>query len=401
MSCKFLSRLAVIAIMIGESLTSSAAFFDQNFILGSIRTEYPQGFATGGNRASLWYKFNDPYFSNEGCKWDSEDPGNFSGCPGLAFGNLWAGTLQGREACGGNATRIGDSWVGCVSYDQSPYFSINYNNGNYWVLVANSDPAFDQCNPGPPGISHPITNPITNTAKNLYKVGVENITGTTKKRLHLIINSSDHNFFCPKRANNQYIIPFLSVGAQMGRGQSSAVTTMNYTNQTADRVAFNIKVYSYSPFSCRTGTSDICTSTSSGVHTGFQMFSEWNNSKKMVFIDLFGAGSVDYSNHPIITAKWNWPIYESFMYPGAEIVYFSRNSLASNCGISLPALPTNGTTVGYTIDTSSVFKCASDLGLFTTPMPSGNVNLTGFHWYTEASGTAGHMWIGVDNMRTF
>jgi hypothetical protein len=54
--------------------------------------------------------------------------------------------------------------------------------------------------------------------------------------------------------------------------------------------------------------------------------------------------------------------------------------------------------VQYGVDVTGLFACASDLNLFSSPMPwSQTVSLDGFHWYLEAVGTSGALWISVEN----
>lgn len=138
----------------------SIGFWDTFLLNGNSRTEYPVGKGAGTDFLTLDYQ-TDNLPGMEGCQFDAETA--FSGCPGraglgpLPSGNeVWGGTLQRLEACGGDNTRIGDSWIGCISYAQSPYFEIGSPNEFYWVIGPNDDPSFDQCNEGPPNLSHPV-----------------------------------------------------------------------------------------------------------------------------------------------------------------------------------------------------------------------------------------------------
>ena len=159
-----------------------ADFQDRGMREGKLRTDLPRGSGTGSNFLKLLYR--EPL--TDGCAFSVTDPLNgIFGCPGLhSIRNRidgwpgWTG-LQIHETCGSSATAVGPartdtgfSWLGCVSYRTSPYFSLNEPASQYWVVVANSDPAFDQCNDGPPGLSHAIRDPMADPGPSLYKVAM-------------------------------------------------------------------------------------------------------------------------------------------------------------------------------------------------------------------------------------
>ena len=75
---------------------------DADLRAGRVRTELPPGVGVANHPLNLTYTQPEP----QGCLWNAQDA--FSGCPGRAgLPNLpngapvWAGTLEGREACGG------------------------------------------------------------------------------------------------------------------------------------------------------------------------------------------------------------------------------------------------------------------------------------------------------------
>lgn len=127
-----------ILILITFSNYSYSIGFDDNYLtLGNSRTEYTIGKGTGLDYLALDYA-TDNLPGDEGCQFDAVTA--FSGSPGRAgLPNLpngqptWGGTLQRFDACNGNNTLIGDSWLGCLSYLSSPY----------WVISANDDPSFE------------------------------------------------------------------------------------------------------------------------------------------------------------------------------------------------------------------------------------------------------------------
>jgi hypothetical protein len=150
------SIAAMTGIAIFGATTATADFNDRGLLAGKARTEYMPGTGAGSNWLTLplatgcAFAVSDPLNAYFGCPGWRNAPTKPNGTPG------WQGTLQEREACGGSQTPIGDSWLGCLTYPSSPYFSLNAPDSQYWVVVANTDPAFDQCNEGPPNISNTI-----------------------------------------------------------------------------------------------------------------------------------------------------------------------------------------------------------------------------------------------------
>lgn len=124
----------------------------------------------------------------------------------------------------------------------------------------------------------------------------------------------------------------------------------------------------------------------------------------MIFIDLYASGIIQLTDsgdkrNPSTRNRWNWPIMESFFYPGADIAVFAANSTKlRNCGINIPLLSSGYQS--YLIDVSKVFKCASDNYLFGEKMPENqNINVSGVHWYMETQGTSGKLDMAVQNIQ--
>jgi hypothetical protein len=389
------TALCLALTMATAASLSYADFHDRGLVAASARTEYAPGTGTGSNWLTL------QLFA--GCKFSVTDPANqVFGCPGWrdAPNKLdgvtpgWRGTLQERSACGGSGAPIGDSWLGCLTYPSSPYFSINSPGSTYWVVVANTDPAFDQCNEGPPNASNTIIDPIANPVQNLYKVAMEQLPSGAK-RAHMIINADDHNYYCPSKGANHYKIPFLSLGSQLGRGANQPIATMNRYSSWRPTVEWTGKVFGYEPFGCRNG--EPCGNY--GTHGGFYALANWGGSNKLLFVDLFGTDSANFSGLGPQTGKWNWPIENSFFYPGAEVVVLTAASVLSHCGVSMPTLNLYGGAQNFSVDITGLYACASDWSLWSSPMPAGDISLNGFHFYQEALGTKGAIWTSFENPR--
>lgn len=409
-------RLCQLVVTIALLLALSPAvadFQDRGMRTGAARTDLAPGKGTGSDFITLRYRNAVP----DGCLFSVLDPFNeIFGCPGLSWVRNkasgqpgWTG-LQIHPTCGSNdmaagpaGTRIGDSWLGCLSYAGSPYFELNAPGSQYWVIVANSDPAFDQCNDGPPGLSHTIRNPIADGKPALYKVAMEDLPSGAR-RAHLIINASNHPFRCNRPGYSQgphSVIPFVSLGAHRGHGQDTAVTTMNrsWPYYLRPQVQWTSRTWAYVPFGCDEAKGvELC--FAQGVHGGFYAIASWDGVKRLLFVDLVGEGALDYSAMAPGKTHWNWPIEESFYYPGAEVATFTSDSLATQCGINVPGLALDGRWLQHSVDITALFACASNLNLFSSPMPaSGDVALDGFHWYLESVGTRGALWISIEDPR--
>jgi hypothetical protein len=418
------------SIMLPPATSLASGFSDPGFTRGAMRTEYEQGRGAGNLGLTLLYGNSGA----EGCLWDAGDILNIWACAGRAPPagprvDPWRGVMQNRDACGLSAAlapeaRVGNSWTSCFSYLQSNLFTVNWTqNSDYWVIVANSDPSFDLCNLGPPGLSWPVVDPINNAfAQGYFKIGSEQVAGTNRRRAQLIINADDVTHRCQNDPSKDlfYTIPFLSIGAQQNKGQSKPVayiTNPPYSRyHSVDNVSFDATVYRYDKLDCRSGTSLICNTplpdgtlgNKPGGHAGMYITAQWGGKNRQIFLDYFGEGSLELGAAPQ-TRHWNWPIAESFLYPGAEIVFFDSMSLQSYCGITFPTLilPTSPTdpstrrTTRYSFNASEVFACASRLGRFETPMPlNADIPLVGVHWYIETVGTKGGLWIAIENTTT-
>ena len=155
----------------------------------------------------------------------------------------------------------------------------------------------------------------------------------------------------------------------------------------------------YLPFGCdpAKGT-ELC--FAKGVHAGFYGIASWDGVKRMLFVNTISTADLDYGAGPPAKMRWNWPVHESFYYPGAEVAMLSSAQLAGLCGIDVPPQPLVARPVQYSVDITSVFGCASNLNLFSSPMPGfADVELEGFHWYLESVGSSGALWIAVEYPR--
>lgn len=392
---------------IAACANASAAFRDAHLASGAARTEFAPGYGVGSSWINLWYAGNGLHGA-EGCLWSASDAQAwFLKCPGRnAASAVWKANLQERIACGGSTAAIGDSWLGCLSYSENTYFSINSPGANYWVIHANTDPAFDQCRKGPPGISYPIVDPIAQPATpNLYKVAMES-TVAGRKTMHIIVAPWEHDFGCPGYSgpfggNKQYQNPYLSVGAHDDRGNAEAIGYVHPLAATgSDVLRFNAQIRGWGTIRCAGGAGDPC--TSAGAHAGVLIAATWAGVRRMLFVDLYNEGV--YLDEGPASSHWSWPLADSTFWPGGEIAVLSASRMAPTCpGVGVvPVLNKGangsaGTTMRYALSMSKLMKCASDRRLFSTAMPVQPIAVEFVDWFVEVSATWGMFWLAVDD----
>ena len=273
----------------------------------------------------------------------------------------------------------------------------------YWVVSINNEPAFENSNDGRmvgvPGQTHPVpqTGPMWTYYPESFTVSVDSEAGEDFPRAHMIVrhlgptNSHDEN--------GAGGIPFVSVGAQANRGNGVAVGALNNLLRPHN-VRFTANLFDWK------------TSDSSIMWAFVYAISEWpdetgKTTQHGVFLTLkhMGEGS-DYSGpenpgHPF---DWNWPIRESFFYPGVDWGFIDSEDLNSgptawHCGFTVPAMTEKLTDYRFNVNLQKLFECASNRGLFRTPMPAiGELPIKGVHWAVEMTGEEAFLWLAVHGM---
>lgn len=170
-----------------------------------------------------------------------------------------------------------------------------------------------------------------------------------------------------------------------------------------------MRIGDYTPFACTDPSCPMGLVT--GSHVGFFVVAEWSSAAnsgdpaitypKFVWVDLARTGDIVSALGPVSTAYWNWPIYDSMFWPGAEIAVVSADAASSCANVSLPELGLYGSWTNYSVDLTDLFTCVSDeLNLFQSSMPAGDINITGVHFFTEAANaTSGEIEILIRNVR--
>lgn len=407
-------------ILLLSFLTTSAfaQFWDHGLLDGHSRTELPIGKGTGSDLLAITYSAD--FDGAENCKFNAVDS---FGCPARAglpeiphpsYPNdipVWFGGHQTKVACNGDTTRGGDSWFGCALYDSSPYFETNLTNqsDNFWVLGANIEPAFDQCKDGPPNLSHQIQH-YGSPNKDLFMFGSRSVilpNFSNKKVIKMGLHNSDHDYFCDiNQAYELGNIPFFSFGAQKNRGNQTAVGSLASRHSGGlGRLRFKAQVIDYAPFSCPQNEFTDCPAPSAdlavGSHAGIFILVSWNDTTKGLFLDLFRSGIYENEDYhpPISSAKWNWPLEDSFYYPGAQFTNFeSGQDITNSCGLTISKYEINAIEPQeFDIDISRLYECARDLGYYPD-LPDTGIEIEGVHWFIETNGPKGELSIEIQDI---
>jgi len=184
-------------------------------------------------------------------------------------------------------------------------------------------------------------------------------------------------------------IPFLSIGAQYGRGNASYVGKMN---------SFGVPRRT-------TWASKVNMATATGSDTNYHYvvaIATWGGKTRMLFVNLFHYNT-DWSSSSSLGLHrhWNWRASHSFYYPGADIAFIDAEDIVTHCGSgvgTVPRITSIGVTTYYSLDWEALYRCVSNGGLFDTAMPTSAVPLLGVHWGNELFGDAA-IWVIVEQMK--
>ncbi|UXI67686.1 hypothetical protein [Tahibacter amnicola] len=233
-------RLATVLLCGIAVAPALARASDAGMHAGHLRTDYEAGRGTAVLPLSLPYD----QAGIEGCLFDAAS--SFAACPGRR-GDAWSGALQTRAACGGDATPSALSWRGCREFADSPALASPGAGATYWVIHANDDPSFDQCNEGPPGLSHRVYSLADPTSSAVFRAGTEPLFGTTGRVAKISVDLGARQIACAAIGGNRFSVPFLSLGSQAGRGDAMPMGTLRAGQSGRATVHFDAAITHYAP----------------------------------------------------------------------------------------------------------------------------------------------------------
>ena len=149
-----------------------------------------------------------------------------------------------------------------------------------------------------------------------------------------------------------------------------------------------------------------------GYWAGIFVIAEWEGKQRMLQLFLADGGQLEHpANEPydFANAAWNWPVSQSYLFPGAEVGFIRVDPGVGidYCGLSIPKLYPGGgisgagTTVSYDLNIRRLFECAYELGTLTWSNnaynPNTEIQVKGVHWFAETVGTSGRISLTITN----
>ncbi len=259
----------------------------------------------------------------------------------------------------------------------------------YWVVLFNNEPRADPRNSGPPDVSLPRSLPAQGLMGFETRQGDASLPNDRRWRAHLVLDFIDIDDPVPGG------IPFLGFGEFSARGnRDRPIGYLNPSARTKPSVlTFGARLWEAVPPT--SGGSQPAT-----LASYVWMLANWGTKPKAIFITLYHF-NLENSRPPAKPSiyHFNWPITQSALYPGAEIIYIDAEDMSFYCRFSLPTLAA-GSDRQYRIDLTGLYRCVSDRGLFTEPMPATHdIPVTQVLWANESTGVDGALWTDVHDQR--
>ena len=258
---------------------------------------------------------------------------------------------------------------------------------SYWVVLLNNEPRADPNNPGPPDVSLPRAVPGEGLMGFQTWHDVVDSAGQPVWRAHLVQD------FIPFSNPVFGGIPFLGFGEFSNRGNRNR--PIGYLQPSASArpsvLSFGAHLWeAVPPVPIQGGTQPAT------LATYVWALAQWGTTPKAIFVTLYHYNIQNsVPPNPPATYHFSWPITQSALYPGAEIVYIDAEDMNYYCGFNLPSLAIDQD-VDYRIDLTALFQCASKRNLFTEPLPATqDIPVTQVLWANESTGVNGALWIDV------
>ncbi len=217
---------------------------------------------------------------------------------------LYAGPTQRDNYCIRNDPDDPASWD--WSRSNSATNASSWPRSNFWVVSANSEPAYSKTQSGPPSQSEPIGGHYSVSMWSAsFELGIDN----------------SRSGYAPGDT------PFLSLGAEMGRGVAGPIDWLQPGQETY--LELEVKQVQRSP----------------GHYHDIYAIVElmWGNYKRFLAVSLVNPTRSRF--------HWNWNALSSFWFPGGEFNYLGTQGLASLCSLQGAQLPVAGdANVGVWLD---------------------------------------------------
>lgn len=220
-----------------------------------------------------------------------------------------------------------------------------------------------------------------------YTSLIDSEAGEDFYRAHLVMNGTFPN---PATGG----IPYMSIGAEAYRGNGGVLGYLNLFSRNT--LTFNARLW-------RAELPSPVGNQPAVLVFYVLVMSEWQGKRRGLFITLAHWNYDNSSSNPgdfEHQFKWNWPMLESFYYPGAEFALIDAEDMQFHCGVSVPRLTSVGQEIAYNLNLWWLFQCISNLNGWDSPMPSFPAPaILGVHWAVEMTGENGKLWTSVHDMQ--
>ncbi len=300
----------------------------------------------------------------------------------------------------------------------------DWPSNSFWAVVANVEDALlnPKCTSGPPSQSLPVLRPGEGSVFGLVALPDFEAGRPDRMKMHMALNS-EHWADCRSAS---YAGPYMSFTAQTDRGNNDGILT--YLNKPGEptRVSFAITLMDVDNVPPETRGAPAGSKRYGQSH--FQVEATWGGIKRWVFIELVpDVRLVSQTDRgwADVHVRFNWHMYNSMLYPGADYIYKSGTVLSAQCTqeqVSVPVLDRALTYVNpatrdkarrsYSIDLQGLFDCLNRRGEWgASPMPSHPIPVTAISFGLEQddryyldgafTGVVGpnSMWIAVDSVQ--
>ena len=294
---------------------------------------------------------------------------------------------------------------------------------SFWAVIANVEDALlnPHCTDGPPGQSLPVKRPGEGSVFGLVALPDNEAGKPDRQKMHMVLNSQ-HWSGC---RDSSYGGPYMAFAAQADRGNNGILTYLNQPGSPT-RLSFGMTLMDIDSVPPERYGAPAKSRRYSQSHVVIEAM--WGGVKRWLFVELVpdvrlvpgtAEGWAD------IHVRFNWHMYNSMLYPGADYIYKSGTVLSGQCAaeeVSITVLDRTLTYANpatrdkarrdYTFDMQRIFDCINRRGEWGgAPMPSHSVPITGitfgmeqddrFYLDGKFTGVAAPnlLWIAVDNVR--